>query len=545
MTGSTSRSSIGQRREALEHLSRVRDDLGHIPGVVLVEVAGHLGVHPDHLSKMLRQFRATRTVAQRPGSTYKKCLPDEDRAKVAYFKCRGVAAKAYEDLKMAGVLPDGLSLRGFQRRVNEWPEALRACARGGYREMVKHQYFNVEHVPYRGYAYGTDHTKLPIRVLPTERGAQPIWPWLSVLVDLKTRLAMAYLLTADTPNSQDNIDLLAEGIRGWYTPEGVFVGGKPEFLRTDRGGDYISEALSANLINLDIGRQFTEPYSSWQNGRVERLNGTIDRDFAPDIPGFHPGGEDDYTRRALHTPVPVTSLLTLETLDRRLGDFFGEYNNRVHSALSGRTPLEAWAEDDQPVAAADQTTIVNAMSHRVSRRLHHYGIEIRGAIYGHPTLARLRKENVDTVNIRYHEHDRHHIEVFVGDEWACTASKSTVQSEHHRLGVLAVRAAQRREAERLTRLADRQRVEDERARLREEGVDESEWPLLPPDPDEDETAVPDLPEIPDGVDLADVIDSAVAYSDTLGSSLSGNRLERWEDRLSQNPQPDPDEEGAA
>ena len=145
---------------------------------------------------------------------------------------------------------------------------------------------------------------------------------------LKTRVVLAYKLTRHTPEQDDNMTRLLEGIHGWYTEDGMFIGGKPMFLRSDRGADYVSKRWPNLHRPRKSTPQSTQPYSSWQNGRVERLNGTIDTDFAPTVPGYHPGGEAQYTRRVLKTPVNPASLLTFETLDRRIGDLFGEYNNR-------------------------------------------------------------------------------------------------------------------------------------------------------------------------------------------------------------------------
>jgi len=520
MSLATGSASVPVRREALTHLAAVRTQLGYVPDRVIGEVADTLQVSKSHLRRMLREFQRTNTIRRRPPSSRRMGLPDEHRAKVMYFVHKGNAAAAWAGLRQAGDIPAEMSLKTFQRRVEEWDPALRSCAKGGYRAMVQHQFFNVEHIPYRGYAYGSDHTKLPIMVLPT-RGSTPIWPWLTTLLDLKHRILLAYKLTAHVPTSADNIDTLLEGVDGWYTDDGVFVGGKPDFLRTDRGGDYISQALTMNLLNLDIGRQFTQPYSSHQNGRVEAFNGTIDQAFAPTVPGFHPGGEDEYTRRVLKTPVLPTSLMTLDTLDRRLGDFFGDYNNTPHSALNGMTPLQSWAADEHVMARADKATIVAAMTPRETRRLHHYGIEIRNAFYSHPTLATLRKANVTQVEVRFHEHDRAHVEVFVNGEHQCTATKTTLQSDHHRMGVLSARGAQRREAERLVRSADYERVLAERARQRAEGIDDADLPVLPPHPDEDDNA-------------SDTLATAAAsgallrdngWSDTAGAVLSGSRTD--------------------
>lgn len=88
--------------------------------------------------------------------------------------------------------------------------------------------------------------------------------------------------------------------------------------------------------------------------------------------------------------------------------------------------------------------------------------------------------------MRYHDHDIDHIEVFVDGAHECRATRSEVQSEVYKFGVLSARKAQRRRAEALVTAADYQRVVDEQARLREENVDESEWPVLPPNPEDDD-----------------------------------------------------------
>lgn len=172
-----------------------------------------------------------------------------------------------------------MSLRTFQRRVNEWEPWQRAAAKGGYRAMIKHQLFNTEHIPHRGYAYATDHTKLSIRMLPA-RGTRPVFPWLTVFMDLKTRLILSWILTESDAVIEDDATALVEAIMGQEV-DGQFIGGKPMFLRTDRGSDFISKAMTLGLLTLDVERQFTAPYASWQNGRVERLHGRIDEQFTP------------------------------------------------------------------------------------------------------------------------------------------------------------------------------------------------------------------------------------------------------------------------
>lgn len=471
-----------ERDQKMRYLMRVWNELGHIPGEVRTDVARQLGVHEEHLARMFRAYRSTGYVSARPGSKNKITLPDEYRAKVAFFVNAGVISETFDYLKDRSELPAGMSYQTFRRRVLEWSPAIRACAKGGVTAMAKHQMFNDDFIPFKGYAYGTDHTRLPIRVIPP-RSTKPVFPWLSILVDFHTRVILAFTLTLDTPSAEDDLSLILEGIRGWKTRSGLHVGGKPMFLRTDRGGDYISGLVSSNLIDLHIERQFTEPYSSHQNGRTEAVHRTLDLEFAPKIPGYYAGGEDAYTRRVFKIPVANQSLVSAEVLDIRLVDWVGGYNNRPHSKLGGLTPLEAWAADPHQVEAADENDIRRRMPVREHRSLHKYGIESRRHIYQGARLGRLKKAGVTEVDVKYHEHDRLSIEVFVDGAYQCTVPRTDVQSLEDRFGLLSRRRSERLEAERLIRKSDYERVRAERQRLEEDGVDESQWPVLPDDPD--------------------------------------------------------------
>jgi transposase InsO family protein len=99
--------------------------------------------------------------------------------------------------------------------------------------------------------------------------------------------------------------------------------GCPRFLRTDNEAVFTSRALRFALHLLGIRLQHSEPGCPWQNGRVERLIGTVKR------------------------------LLTEHTIDdaascdRALQHVRTVYNHlRPHQHLHGRTPAEVWAGVD-------------------------------------------------------------------------------------------------------------------------------------------------------------------------------------------------------
>lgn len=96
--------------------------------------------------------------------------------------------------------------------------------------------------------------------------------------------------------------------------------GIPKVIRTDNEGMFRSLAFGKALEQLSIRHQRTDPGCPWQNGRIERLFGTL----KDKLDGWTVAG--------------------LEQLNRDLSIFQHWYNHvRSHQNLDGRTPAEAWS----------------------------------------------------------------------------------------------------------------------------------------------------------------------------------------------------------
>lgn len=95
--------------------------------------------------------------------------------------------------------------------------------------------------------------------------------------------------------------------------------GKPRAVRSDNEAVFKSFVFRRLLAVLGIRQQFTQPHSPWQNGRIERLFGTLK---------------------------PLLRQLVLpnsQALDQALTEFALFYNRvRPHQNLGGRTPFEVW-----------------------------------------------------------------------------------------------------------------------------------------------------------------------------------------------------------
>ncbi len=99
----------------------------------------------------------------------------------------------------------------------------------------------------------------------------------------------------------------------------------PAFIRSDNGPEFIAYALRRWAESSTTTTAYIEPGSPWQNGFVESFNGRF---------------RDEFLNMELFSTVAEAQALA----DR----WRWEYNTlRPHSALQGRTPLEA----AQPAAA--------------------------------------------------------------------------------------------------------------------------------------------------------------------------------------------------
>lgn len=97
--------------------------------------------------------------------------------------------------------------------------------------------------------------------------------------------------------------------------------GKPKIIRTDNEAISTSKRFRRGLKMLGIRHQLTDPGCPWQNGRIERLFGTLKQKLDQwQVPDF-------------------------VQLNRDLQIFRHWYNYiRPHQNLDGKTPAEAWCE---------------------------------------------------------------------------------------------------------------------------------------------------------------------------------------------------------
>jgi len=134
--------------------------------------------------------------------------------------------------------------------------------------------------------------------------------YLLVMLDDFSRYVVGHRL-CDSPDAQAALELLRQASARH---------GKPEALRTDRGGAFTSgelaRALEAELIDHIVGR----PYHPQGGGKVEAVIGTVKRELWE---------VEHFADRA--------------QAERRLAEFFEHYNEqRAHMGLDGLTPADRY-----------------------------------------------------------------------------------------------------------------------------------------------------------------------------------------------------------
>lgn len=122
--------------------------------------------------------------------------------------------------------------------------------------------------------------------------------------------ALLHLQALHNKTSQTLIACIKEVIR---------THGKPKIIRTDNEAIFTSKIFRLGMKQLGIRHQRTDPGCPWQNGRIERLFGT------------------------LKNKLDQWAVQSCTQLNRDLNTFSYWYNCvRPHQNLSGSTPAEVW-----------------------------------------------------------------------------------------------------------------------------------------------------------------------------------------------------------
>ena len=373
-------------------------------------------------------------------------VPSE-RAVELLLAWRGNVAAVHRQLVEEGEdVPSVRTLaRAFERGLSP---AQRDLARRGDVALRDRAVYLRYEARFRGECYEGDHKQLSIEVL-APRAQRPQRPWVTMFVDQFSRLIVGWAMSL-RPTQAEVLAALRMAVT--VDPERGTFGGVPILLRWDRGLEFAADSIAQATLALGCVSQRTDAYCPWQKGKIERLNRTIEQELLQGLPGWTGGPRDVRGRLVDQTP------WTLERFVAVFADWISAYNTtRPHTALAGRTPLEAWRSDPTPVRALEHEEARWMLLARQTHVVQGDGIHHNRDIYFADELSGMRGEEVE---VAYMPHDRRWIEVFHEGKWLATARPSVEFDADTRARVLERRREDEKELKAWARRARR------RARVR-------------------------------------------------------------------------------
>jgi transposase InsO family protein len=176
--------------------------------------------------------------------------------------------------------------------------------------------------------------------------------YLLVIIDDATRL----VVHGEFYNDQ-KLPILEDGLR-----KAILRYGTPNSLYVDNGKIFTSLWLKLACARLNIRHLKTRPYSPEAKGKVERFNRTVE---------------------SFLSELSLQKADTLDELNRLFSAWLSEgYNNKPHSALDKKTPLEVFSSDSAPLRFQSIETLAETFLHEAERVVDKTGcLSFNGKLY--------------------------------------------------------------------------------------------------------------------------------------------------------------------
>ncbi|HEY2856894.1 MAG TPA: Mu transposase C-terminal domain-containing protein [Terracidiphilus sp.] len=191
-----------------------------------------------------------------------------------------------------------------------------------------------------------DHTLVDVMVVEEQTRLPLGRPWLSLAMDVATRMVAGFYLAFEAPSSLSVALVLTHAVlpkQAWLAERQIAlpwpVSGLPDQIETDNGEEFHSQAFERGAAEYGIRLTYRPPGAPQVGGHIERLIGTFMHRIHL-IPGTtfsnvaEKGGYDSEGR----------AVMTFKELERWLAlEILGVYHQSVHTDLR-QPPEQAWKE---------------------------------------------------------------------------------------------------------------------------------------------------------------------------------------------------------
>ena len=338
-----------------------------------------------------------------------------------------------------------------------------------------------------------DHTLADVIIVdPFER--RPIGrPWLTLALDVHTRMVLGMLLSLEAPSSLSVALTLEHAVfpkQVWAQKLGIEAEGwsgfgLPRILHLDNGADFRARALVRGCELYGIDLNYRPVATPRFGGHIERMIGTMMGKVR-----LLPGATMSRTLRGRPKRVERSARFTLADLTIYLARQVGIYHHSAHSTLDG-TPASAWEQAMKrgkswavPHVPADSQDFLVRFLPSVMRTVNREGVRMFALRYQSHELEQLiapgkprfvRYDPRDLSKIFVEDDDRRPLAVPLSDRhWPAMSLWEWQETRRHRMAgshggdaVWVARALKANQAlidsrAHAGRLRDRRRVERER-----------------------------------------------------------------------------------
>jgi putative transposase len=303
-----------------------------------------------------------------------------------------------------------------------------------------------------------DHTIADVFVVDEDTRLPLRRPFLTLAIDVFTRMVIGFHLTMDHPSALSVGLCLTQAVfeKGeWLNNREIRhawpCSGLPELLHLDNASEFHSRALARGCEEHGINLEFRPKSTPHFGGHIERLIGTT-------MGALHllPGTTKSSVWDKRDYDPERHAALTLRQLERWIAlEIVGKYHNKIHSAL-GRPPLAFWTEYASAIdwrPPHDRTRFLLDFLPYEERTLQKTGVQLLGFEYASPQLRAHRVRRKTRLRVKYDPRDisRVWVEVapgtFIESRWRQLGQPPMSKWERERaLKALAVRGRGERDA---------------------------------------------------------------------------------------------------
>ncbi|WP_455828514.1 Mu transposase C-terminal domain-containing protein [Pseudomonas capeferrum] len=242
-----------------------------------------------------------------------------------------------------------------------------------------------------------DHTLVDVILLDDDRINVIGRPWLTVLIDVYTRVILGYYLSLHVPSAVSVACALSHAILpkadfakslGLNTEDYLFYG-KPEVLHMDNAAEFTSPKFKAGCASFGVETEYRPYGRKHYGGHVERLIGTLMTTKVHYLKGTTMSNA--VARRGIDSAKSAT--MTFSDFTRWFAREVVVYHSTVHSQLRV-SPRQKWIDHYAPnggipfppKVAQPEKLKLYFMPEEV-RKVNPEGIKLHGEVYWDPILS--------------------------------------------------------------------------------------------------------------------------------------------------------------